>query len=538
MEHESTELIGIGSPESPSSGDVGELRPLERGASVGRYLLLEQLGAGGMGVVFAAWDPELDRRVAIKLISDRSPELHRQLRARLKREAQAMARLRHPNVVNVYDVGEADGRLFVAMEYIEGLSLRRWLQSGTHTGPEIVAAFRAAGEGLAAAHAQGVIHRDFKPDNVLIADDGRVLVLDFGLASWATSSSSGSHPIDTEPHCAESDAELVDAGDSDEHQQPADDDAYTLVEGSCAGHPSELLETNPGNLTMPGAVIGTPAYMAPEQHRGQTTDARSDQFSFCAALWEALTGKLPFGRGPLLLARARTAKLGGAFERRDLSAGLDKVLRRGLAWNPDERWPDMRSLLDALQVEPERKRRWPVVMVPAIAVVVGLAAAQLGGAPKSAGAADLCDGGEARITRIWSDGKARELAAEFDQRGRLAKQAWPYLRAEVDRWSASWIATDRDLCQRYGGFIGAEHGVRHDQLACLDRQLGHLEQLVEVLATVSEDEIGESFDLLATLPNPQRCRDVGHPSVIEREIDEVDSAALAELEGAITRGEL
>ncbi|MFO7565846.1 MAG: protein kinase [Enhygromyxa sp.] len=513
-------------------------------------MLLERLGAGGMGVVFAAWDPELERRVAIKLISDRKPDLHRQLRARLKREAQAMARLRHPNVVAVYDVGEADGRLFVAMEYVEGVSLRQWLQASERSGPEIVEVFRAAGEGLAAAHAHGVVHRDFKPDNVLIARDARVLVLDFGLASWASSSSS--HPIELEPAEPQLDeAELaaeVSSG-SDERDEPPERERDSTVfeavfEPSSSGRPSELLETNPGNLTMPGAVIGTPAYMAPEQHRGQPTDARSDQFSFCAALWEALTGKLPFGRGPLLLARARSARLGGSFERRDLPASVEKALRQGLAWSPEQRWPEMRALLDALLVKP-RKRRWPVVLVLVLGLglLLGLAAAQLRGDPKHASAAALCDDGQARMARIWSEARADELALALGHRSRLAERSWPYLQAELDRWGASWIATDRDLCLRYGRIIGVEGGVRHEQLACLDRQLGHLEQLVEVLTTLSEDEIDKSFDLLATLPNPQSCRDVGRSPVIERKVDELlpalpDAAERAELDSAMARAEL
>jgi tetratricopeptide (TPR) repeat protein/predicted Ser/Thr protein kinase len=501
----------------------------ERGASVGRYVLLERLGAGGMGVVFAAWDPELDRRVAIKLISDRSPKLHRQLQARLRREAQAMARLAHPNVVQVYDAGAADERLFIAMEYVDGISLRRWLQAAPRSGPEIVAAFRQAGEGLAAAHAQGVIHRDFKPDNVLVANDGRVLVVDFGLASWATSDSSGASPGESEPEPEE----LDEPDDEPEPPEPPDDRTHYSTLDSSGGVARDFAQTEHGNLTVPGAVLGTPAYMAPEQHRGQPTNTHSDQFSFCAALWEALNGRLPFGRGALVLARARTEKI-GEWQRRDVPASVERALRRGLIWNPEQRWPDMRALLDALD-PPRRRHRWVTVAVPVLAIGLGLAAAQLGGESRHANPAS-CEDGQLRASRVWSESNAHALAFAFGQRGRLAEQTWPYVRAELDRWTASWVAVDRDLCHRYGPLAGIDGGARQEQLACLDRQLGHLEQLVEVLATVSEAEIPKSFDLLATLQSPERCRTVG--SALEREPPQIDADELTALDGALARGEL
>jgi serine/threonine protein kinase/tetratricopeptide (TPR) repeat protein len=500
----------------------------ERGTSIGRYVLLERLGAGGMGVVFAAWDPELDRRVAIKLISDRSPKLHRQLEGRLRREAQAMARLTHPNVVQVYDAGAADGRLFIAMEYVEGISLRRWLQASPRSGAEIVAAFRQAGEGLAAAHAQGVIHRDFKPDNVLIANDGRVLVLDFGLASWAIGDGAGSNPIESEPEELDDEPEPPPPED-----EPADDRTHYSTLDSSGVVSQDFALTQPGNLTLPGAVLGTPAYMAPEQHRGQSTNTHSDQFSFCAALWEALNGKLPYGRGALVLARARTARMGD-WQRRDVPASVERALRRGLTWNPEQRWPDMRALLDALD-PPKRKHRWATIGVPVLAVGLGLAASQLDRDPAPTNTAS-CDDGQLRANRVWSESNALALAFAFRQRGRLGEQTWPYVRIELDRWTASWVAVDRDLCLRYGPLGAIDGGARQQQLACLDRQLGHLEQLVEVLATVSEDEVPKSFDLLATLPNPARCQATG--GQLERERTKVDATELATLDRALARGEL
>ncbi|HYO70315.1 MAG TPA: serine/threonine-protein kinase [Archangium sp.] len=215
---------------------------LPRGALVGRYMVLEKLGAGGMGVVYAAYDPELDRKLALKLLHPGSDPVEKSGgQARLMREAQAMARLAHPNVISLFDVGVWSGRVFIAMELVEGPSLRDWLKQASHSWREVVEVFIAAGRGLAAAHAAGLVHRDFKPDNVLLGREGRVRVLDFGLARPASA---------TEESLA----------------MPAE---LPLSERG-----SSPLDTP---LTRVGLVIGTPAYMAPELYSGGVFDARSDQ---------------------------------------------------------------------------------------------------------------------------------------------------------------------------------------------------------------------------------------------------------------------
>src|SRR5687768_6991469 len=222
---------------------------------VGRYRLERVLGEGGMGVVHAAYDPELDRPVALKLLHETRNQ------GRLLREAQAMVRLRHPNVVTVHDVGVSGDRVFVTMELIEGKTLRAWLHAAPRTWREIITMYIAAGRGLAAAHDAGIIHRDFKPDNVLIGTDGSVRVADFGLAragELPSSSSSGS--------MASSSSSSTISGDR-------------LVQ------------------TAEGSVLGTPAYMAPEQHEAGTVGPPADQFAFAAALWEALAGERPFSGG-------------------------------------------------------------------------------------------------------------------------------------------------------------------------------------------------------------------------------------------------
>ncbi len=267
---------------------------------IGRFRLLECIGRGGMGVVWSARDDELDRTVAIKLLR---PELSG---SDLTAEARALARLAHPNVVSVFDVGVHEGQRFIAMEFVRGQTLRRWLA----TAPSLEAVldvFAASGRGLAAAHAVELVHRDFKPDNVLVGEDGRPRVLDFGLA----------RPPDGEP----------------------------------GSPPAVPLDANPlaTTLTQAGLLVGTPAYMAPEQHLGDPADARSDQFAFAVALYEALVGQLPF-RGDDL----RTLSL--AIVRGRISpppAGVvpppvAEVLARALAVSPADRFASMDALLDAL----------------------------------------------------------------------------------------------------------------------------------------------------------------------------------------------
>ncbi|HVH99895.1 MAG TPA: serine/threonine-protein kinase [Enhygromyxa sp.] len=522
-------LAGSHEPEHGEHGDAA----IGRGASVGRYVLLDRLGSGGMGVVYAAWDPELDRRVAIKLIADRKQSLHQQLRARLKREAQAMAKLDHPNVVKVFDVGEAGGSLFVAMEYVDGVSLRRWLADAKRTGPEILAAFRAAGQGLAAAHAQGVVHRDFKADNVLVASDGRVRVLDFGLASLAAASDAG------EGQHTDGDAEPHDEVESGSSEAVGESNAWTLP-GSPSSARDRGFESDAQALTVPGTVIGTPAYMAPEQQRGLATDARTDQYTFCAALWEALTGTLPFGRGSMAATRAEAGQF-GAFERDDVHADVQQVLRRGLAWDRTERWPDMLALLDALE-PPAPRRRWLAVAVGVVAVALGvIAVAKLASRDAPEIVVEQCDDGRDRIAELWTAGGA-ELRPRFVDRDDptqqlAAERTWPSIAAELDRWTERWIEVDGELCRRYGasGISSFEPGLRHAQVACLDLQLVHFEQLTEILGTISDAEIPSTIDLLGTLPNPRDCREFTRVAPSSDAVAEADPAQIEAAERELAR---
>ena len=295
---------------------------------IGRFSVLGLVGRGGLGEVYAAYDPELGRRVALKIVADAED---RGGSARLRREATAMARLSHPNVARVYDVGYVDDQLFIAMEFIRGETLRSWLAARPRAWRDIREIFLSAGKGLAAAHREGITHRDFKPDNVLIDEDGRARVVDFGLASSVHSEPPPAHPT-------------ADDSLSDNNTQPSD--------------------ANAG---------GTPAYMAPEQHLGRSPgDHRSDQFSFCVTLFEALHGRRPFlGRTWETLRPQVLRGDPGAAQRR-CPVHVASAINRGLNPDPERRFPDMDALLAELSRSEARSpaRKLLVLAAAAVAALV------------------------------------------------------------------------------------------------------------------------------------------------------------------------
>lgn len=299
--------------------------------AIGRFVVLEKLGEGGMGAVYAARDPLLNRKVAIKLLRrELAGDAHA---ARMVQEAQSLARLSHPNVVHVHEFGIADGRMFLAMEHIEGDALSDVLRE-PRPWERVLELFLAAGEGLSAAHAAGLIHRDFKPQNVMLGKDGRVRVLDFGLAR--------------------------ETGD-DEPTQPA-----TPAPSAASSR-----------LTHAGAVMGTPRYMSPEQSAGKSCDARTDQFSFCVSLWEGLYGDVPFKAREAgsndVTAEVKTEPSWvppeGRPVNKEVPAYVHRALLRGLSLEREQRFPSMTALLEALR---RPTRRYPLWLVYALAVVTAL----------------------------------------------------------------------------------------------------------------------------------------------------------------------
>lgn len=303
--------------------------------TIGRYEVLGRIGSGGMGVIYAALDPSLGRKVAVKLLNPKGGQ-HKDARNRLLREAQALARLSHPSVVQVYEAGEFADQVFVAMEFIEGTTLRQWQLGAERSWRAILAAYKAAAEGLAAGHSAGIVHRDFKPDNVLVGSDGEVRVIDFGLAR--------------------TEAEVPTGGDG-VRLLPVDSDLA---------------------LTKTGTLMGTPAYMAPEQFKGETADARTDQFSFCVALYEALYGYRPFSGGTIhnLAANVLLGNVESPPRYTDVPERMMRVLLRGLEVDPIERYDDMDGLVTELPVG--GSRLWIVLLGVVVTLLVVAVASAAG----------------------------------------------------------------------------------------------------------------------------------------------------------------
>ncbi|EDM77574.1 WD-40 repeat [Plesiocystis pacifica SIR-1] len=359
---DSAELDAVSIPDAPISLAARQRKAAvaamlfdeapQRPVQIARYTVLRELGRGGMGLVYLAYDDQLDRRIALKLL--RGAKDHSVAADRMQREAQAMARLSHPNVVAVYEVGSFEGQLFVAMEYVAGRDLRGWLDSldaAQRSWAEILEPFLQAGEGLAAAHAAGIVHRDFKPDNVLVGNDGRVRVADFGLA-YALEGHETPSPSVLELDLA---ADEGFGTGSKPGSSPGSSPGFATASSSGSSRHNKLDVA----LTKTGAMVGTPAYMAKEQFAGARTNARTDQFSFCVALWEGLYGQRPFA-GNSLGALARAVSEEDILEppsHAEVPEWLRAVIARGLSADPDERWPSMRALLDALVDDPDVRRR-------------------------------------------------------------------------------------------------------------------------------------------------------------------------------------
>jgi eukaryotic-like serine/threonine-protein kinase len=449
---------------------------LERGATVGRYTILAPLGMGGVGEVFAAYDPELDRKVALKLLRAHGDANDVRGQARLLREAKAMARLAHPNVVAVHDVGAFGARVFVAMEFVDGLSLKDWLAAAARPRAEILSVFTSAARGLAAAHAAGLVHRDFKPGNVMIGLDGSVRVMDFGLARELSDKNAG---------------------------PTAMDEVRALVAG-------DLNVT----LTATGELMGTPLYMSPEQFRTAPTDARTDQFSFCVALYQALYGDAPFGEANLtaIMIEVLAGRVRAAPPKTGVPGWLRRVLVRGLSVAPDARWPSMDALIAALAHDPARARRRVALAVGAL-TLVALSSLTLVRAARRP--ALLCQGGPARLASLWEPAtttahpRRDAVRAAFLASGApAAGEVWDRVAALLDRYDGSWLTMYRDACE-------ATH-VRGEQsaatlelrMACLDERRTAMGALTDVLMTADHGVVSSAVDSVNALPRLERCADV------------------------------
>jgi serine/threonine protein kinase/tetratricopeptide (TPR) repeat protein len=504
---------------------VGDHNPgplLERGASIGRYMVLGQVGRGAMGEVYAAYDPELDRKVAVKLL--RAEAGTAQARARLLREAQAIARLSHPNVIAVHDVGSFGDRVFVAMEYVDGYTLAYWLQASARSWQEVLRMFVAAARGLQAAHACQLVHRDFKPENVMVGRDGQVRVTDFGLArqvgvagTGAASDAAGAPAVVTSGDDQDIDAtrrlDFAAAGSSEQqHEVTARRRSAVLAALALDGR--SALATD---LTQTGTMMGTPAYMAPEQFQRQPTDERTDQFSFCVALYEALFGQRPFV-GKSIDALVDNV-LAGAIRPPPASSRVPGRVRRavlrGLRRDPAERWPSMEALLEALTRSPAAQgRRWGLVA----AIVVGgwmMATLVLRGSGAPPRARPSCQVPHARFAGVWepvaggATGRRAVIASAFRATGKsYAAYAFDATARLLDRYVAGWSAMYADACEAANLRGEQSPEVLDLRMGCLNDRWNELRALSDVLAEPDGEIVSNAVKAAAALTPLDRCADV------------------------------
>jgi serine/threonine protein kinase/tetratricopeptide (TPR) repeat protein len=491
----------MGPPTEPSTDDVA----LAKGASLGRYVVLGLLGRGGMGEVYAAYDPELDRKIAVKLLrAGRGPDgsTGSDGRTRLLREAQAIARLSHPNVVVVYDVGTFNDSIFIAMEFIEGNTIGYWREAGDRGWREVLDVYLAAGRGLAAAHEAGLVHRDFKPENVMLTKGGQVRVMDFGLAR--VQAGAGAEP-DDDPVEAAARASALAAS------LGAELDDRTMKIGGAASAPPGVASSGRMlgvKLTQTGTILGTPAYMAPEQFAGKGGDARSDQFAFCVALYEGLYRSRPFpGATPAtLMASVVSGEIADPPADTRVPTWVRRVLLRGLATNPGQRWPSMDALLAALAQDPAaRRRRWAATAMGAVLV----AGSAVGAYHVTTGRHPLCAGGPARAATAWGPAQRASVARAFGASGsKNAGSVLAAVTARIEAYVARWEGMYRETCEatQVRGEQSAE--VLDLRMSCLDGRLAGVRALGEVLATADKSVVDSAMAATGALPALDRCADV------------------------------
>ncbi|MBK7825232.1 serine/threonine-protein kinase [Nannocystis sp.] len=449
-------------------------------SAIGPFVVLNKLGEGAMGVVYAVYDTALDRKVALKLV-------RRQLldkpavRARMTREAQAMARLSNPHVVQVYQVGEHDGGIYVAMEYIDGETLGAWLRAATRSWQSVLRVVCEAGRGLAAAHSAGLVHRDFKPDNVLVDARGQARVLDFGLVQ---AEHNGHEP-------------------EDDTTETADDAAVntTLPEGIERSNVHWSVR-----LTQMGKVLGTPAYMSPEQHFGEPSGPYSDQFSFAVTLYEALYGARPFVGDTWASIKAQVERgvVPPPPPESRAPRRLFKVVARGLATDPKRRFGSMDEMLAALSRDPGRAR----VRAAALVGLIGVASAgSFAAATMGMSTEERCAGGAEEIGAVWGEAQRTVVRRAFTQTGQAyAGDVLARAEARLDQYAEAWQSAQVTACRSHAGGSTSAH-MLDLRNACLGRRKQHVAALVEIFAGADRDVVEHAVQAVAALPSVKACED-------------------------------
>lgn len=453
---------------------------LPRGFAAGRYLVLDRIGAGGRGVVYAAYDPERGRKIALKLLwpDGRSVENAQQSQSRLLREAQAMARLSHSQLVSIYEIGTLGERVFIAMEFIEGVTLAKWLRQQPRSKQEILDAFILAGRGLLAAHAAGLFQANFKPHNVLVSQDGRICVSDLGLADAHTLEGAG----------------------------PAPNQLSFSFERSGAAN---SLPSKP--LTQLSDLTNAPQYTAPEQREGTPVDRRTDAFKFCAALYEALyhlpppTGDAAAGQSGISQANTR---ISGSSTARVPKSRVHQVLLRGLHAEPDKRYPSMNSLLSALSRQRRQTRRWwiggGVAAGLGILLLLGLYVSVLVKRQQL-----ICSGAAAKVAMVWDANRKLAVHDSLLRTGKpYAEETWDRVEQALDRYSAQWVAMHTEACQATRIRGEQSEALLDVRMQCLNRRLADLTALTQLLGRVESSWLDKVTHAAQELTPIGVCADV------------------------------
>jgi serine/threonine protein kinase/tetratricopeptide (TPR) repeat protein len=445
------------------------------GACVGRYQILGAIGRGGMGEVYAAYHPDLDRRIALKIVGESGADTEER-RARLLREARAIARLSHPNVVAVYDAGTVGEQVYIAMELVEGTTADVWLAAARRTWREVLDVFVAAGRGLVAAHAAEIVHRDFKPQNIMIGRDGSVRVMDFGLARLP----------------------------GNDHGPPA------LPSALDAQPRAPALPT--ATVTKTGALLGTPAYMAPEQFRGERADARADQYSFCVSLHEALYGVRP-RLTHLPTANASPSSMRDAPPSRGragVPVWLKHTIERGLSADRDRRFPSMSELLRVLERGTTRRRRRVTALLGGLALtMIAVAGWRL-----STQRQFDCSPPAHRLDSLWTANDAAGSRRESVRRALLASghrdapAVWTRLSSALDQQVARWATMYRQTCEATHVRGEQSEQVLDLRMSCLATRLDEVRALTDILVTADTRAVGQAVAAAGDLTPIDRCADI------------------------------
>lgn len=455
---------------------------LKEGTRIDRYQILGLIGTGGMGAVYKAYDPELDRSIAIKILSvlPQAGETASRPQVRLMREAQALAKLNHQHVVSIFDVGTYEDSVYIAMEYVKGTTLREWLKKSNPTQPEIIRVLTDAGQGLQAAHSEGIVHRDFKPENLIVGENGQIKVLDFGLARAA--------------------------GHEDPSPTP-DEPAYKPDSSS-----GEKFLSTP--VTQFGAKIGTIAYMAPEHFQSQELDEKTDQFSFCVTLFEALYGKRPFsGRTVEELGNNTCAGRIEFPQRHDVPKWIEDTLRTGLSVSKTNRFASLAALLDVLGHDPleeKRKRRASrnrrLLVTTLLALTIILPVGVWYGLRYRT--VQLCKSAEGEFVGVWDGQTKASVKQAFLYTGKsYASGTWKRLQAIIDDYLAEWTRMRSDVCEARLVRSTQSEELFDLRMNCLHKRTRELGALVEIFTKADAAVVQKAIQASTSLTTIDLCAD-------------------------------